>query len=100
MNLRCQPWILVGMHNLGSSQALSSSNNFSMSVFDKFVQPVDLKLNLQLYKVGVLLPSENLQASKREVKVAIIARGDSSRAILLRHSSNMLAGTTTKQLNF
>ncbi|OWM65939.1 CCR4-NOT transcription complex subunit 10 isoform X1 [Punica granatum] len=88
----------IGGHNLGSSQALSSSNNFSRSVFDKSLPSVDLKLKLQLYKVRFLLLSGNLKAAKREVKGAMNARGDSSIAILLKSQLEYARGNYRKAI--
>ncbi|KAK4764760.1 hypothetical protein SAY86_025850 [Trapa natans] len=89
----------IGGHNLGSSQDLSTSNNFSRSIFDdKSASSMDLKLKLQLYKVRFLLLSGNLKAAKREIKGAMGARGDSSIALILKSQLEYARGNHRKAI--
>ncbi|KAK4760692.1 hypothetical protein SAY87_005585 [Trapa incisa] len=88
----------IGGHNLESSHDLSTSNNFSRSIFDKTVPSMDLKLKLQLYKVRFLLLSGNLKAAKREIKGAMGARGDSSIAIILKSQLEYSRGNHRKAI--
>ncbi|XP_065848485.1 uncharacterized protein [Euphorbia lathyris] len=90
----------IGGQNLTRPPGLSSSADLSRTQVDKSMSSVDLKLQLQLYKVRFLLLTRNLKQAKREVKLAMnIARGrDSSTALLLKSQLEYARGNHRKAI--
>ncbi|XP_026661637.2 CCR4-NOT transcription complex subunit 10-like [Phoenix dactylifera] len=86
----------TGTQNLGRS----ALNDCSNSSADRAASAIDLKLNLHLYKVRLLLLTRNLKAAKREVKLAMnIARcRDSSAALLLKAQVEYARGNHRKAI--
>ncbi|RWW17386.1 hypothetical protein BHE74_00002778 [Ensete ventricosum] len=75
-------------------------NDNSITSADQAASAIDLKLNLHLYKVRLLLLTRNLKAAKREIKLAMnIARfGDSSTALLLKSQLEYARGNYRKAI--
>ncbi|WCJ29999.1 Tetratricopeptide repeat (TPR)-like superfamily protein [Euphorbia peplus] len=90
----------IGGQNLTRPSGLSSSTDLSRTQVDKSMSSIDLKLQLQLYKVRFLLLTRNLKQAKREVKLAMnIARGrDSSTALLLKSQLEYARGNHRKAI--
>ncbi|KAH9314129.1 hypothetical protein KI387_022756 [Taxus chinensis] len=87
--------------NLGRPSApLSISSDFARASGERLAPLSDLKLQLHLYKVRLLLLTRNLKAAKREVKLAMnIARGrDSSTALLLKAQLEYSRGNHRKAI--
>ncbi|KAJ8753268.1 hypothetical protein K2173_017889 [Erythroxylum novogranatense] len=86
--------------NLARPVGLSSSHDLSRTPVDSSMSNVDLKLQLQLYKVQFLLLTRNFKQAKREVKLAMnIARGrDSSMALLLKSQLEYARGNHRKAI--
>ncbi|KAG6471123.1 CCR4-NOT transcription complex subunit 10-like isoform X1 [Zingiber officinale] len=76
-----------------------SNDNLKLSP-DQEASSIDLKLNLHLYKVRLMLLARNLKAAKREIKLAMnIARfGDSSTALLLKSQLEYARGNHRKAI--
>ncbi|KMT02788.1 hypothetical protein BVRB_8g193730 [Beta vulgaris subsp. vulgaris] len=85
-----------------SGQNISRASNLSTSSdllrADRSTPTINLRLQLPLYKIQLLLLTRNLKAAKREVKLAMnIARGiDSSRALLLKSQLEYARGNYPK----
>ncbi|CAL5339682.1 unnamed protein product [Camellia sinensis] len=79
-----------------------ATNDFSRTPADHSISTSDLRLKLQLYKVRLLLLTRNLNAAKREVKMAMamnVARGkDSSMALLLKSQLEYARGNYRKAI--
>ncbi|GLJ14038.1 hypothetical protein SUGI_0224400 [Cryptomeria japonica] len=87
--------------NLGRSSApLSISTDLARPTVERPAPANDLKLQLHLYKVRLLLLTRNLKATKREVKLAMhIARGrDSSTELLLKAQLEYCRGNHRKAI--
>ncbi|CAL9056660.1 unnamed protein product [Musa banksii] len=86
----------TGAENL---ERLILTDNLKLSA-DQAASAIDMKLNLHLYKVRLLLHARNLKAAKREIKLAMnIARfGDSSTALLLKSQLEYARGNHRKAI--
>ncbi|KAG1327921.1 CCR4-NOT transcription complex subunit 10 [Cocos nucifera] len=86
----------TGSQNFGRPASSDCSN----SSVDQAATAIDLKLNLHLYKVRLLLLTRNLKAAKREVKLAMnVARcRDSSTALLLKAQLEYARGNHRKAI--
>uniref|UniRef100_A0A6I9QJW6 CCR4-NOT transcription complex subunit 10 n=1 Tax=Elaeis guineensis var. tenera TaxID=51953 RepID=A0A6I9QJW6_ELAGV len=86
----------IGTQNLGRPVSNDSSNSSA----DRAASAIELKLNLHLYKVRLLLLTRNLKAAKREVKLAMnVARcRDSSTALLLKAQLEYCRGNHRKAM--
>ncbi|CAN8232560.1 unnamed protein product [Cochlearia groenlandica] len=76
------------------------ANNLLKTIGERSILPVDLKLELQLYKVRFLLLTRNLKLAKREVKHAmnIAQKRDSSMALLLKSQLEYAHGNHRKAI--
>ncbi|CAH2079495.1 unnamed protein product, partial [Thlaspi arvense] len=76
------------------------ANNLLKALGERSVLTVDLKLELQLYKVRFLLLTRNLKLAKREVKHAmnIAQKRDSSMALLLKSQLEYAHGNHRKAI--
>ncbi|ESQ44541.1 hypothetical protein EUTSA_v10003437mg [Eutrema salsugineum] len=76
------------------------SNNILKTLGERSILTVDLKLELQLYKVRFLLLTRNLKLAKREVKHAmnIAQKRDSSMALLLKSQLEYAHGNHRKAI--
>ncbi|XP_022755171.1 CCR4-NOT transcription complex subunit 10-like isoform X2 [Durio zibethinus] len=90
----------IGGQNLSRPAGLTSANDLPRTTVDRSISGVDLKLQLQLYKVRFLLLTRNVKLAKREVKHAMnIARGrDSSMALLLKAQLEYARGNHRKAI--
>ncbi|KAJ8434965.1 hypothetical protein Cgig2_027808 [Carnegiea gigantea] len=88
----------ISGQNMSRPSNLSSSSDILRTSADRFTPTVNLKLQLPLYKIQLLLLTRNLKAAKREVKLAMnIARGvDSSRTLLLKSQLEYARGNYPK----
>ncbi|KFK22360.1 hypothetical protein AALP_AAs57819U000100 [Arabis alpina] len=76
------------------------TNNLLKTLGERSILSVDLKLELQLYKVRFLLLTRNLKLAKREVKHAmnIAQKRDSSMALLLKSQLEYALGNHRKAI--
>ncbi|KAG2325325.1 hypothetical protein Bca52824_008053 [Brassica carinata] len=76
------------------------ANNLLKTLGERSMSTIDLKLELQLYKVRVLLLTRNLKLAKREVKHAmnIAQKRDSSMALLLKSQLEYAHGNHMKAI--
>ncbi|KAF8084309.1 hypothetical protein N665_0725s0006 [Sinapis alba] len=76
------------------------ANNLLKTLGERSILTIDLKLELQLYKVRVLLLTRNLKLAKREVKHAmnIAQKRDSSMALLLKSQLEYAHGNHMKAI--
>uniref|UniRef100_A0A1J3J284 CCR4-NOT transcription complex subunit 10 n=1 Tax=Noccaea caerulescens TaxID=107243 RepID=A0A1J3J284_NOCCA len=76
------------------------ANNLLKTLGERAILHVDLKLELQLYKVRFLLLTRNLKLAKREVKHAmnIAQKRDSSMALLLKSQLEYAHGNHRKAI--
>lgn len=76
------------------------ANNLLKTLSERSFSTVDLKLELQLYKVRFLLLTRNLKLAKREVKHAmnIAQKRDSSMALLLKSQLEYAHGNHQKAM--
>lgn len=76
------------------------ANNLLKTLGERSILSVDLKLELQLYKVRFLLLTRNLKMAKREVKHAmnIAQKRDSSMALLLKSQLEYAHGNHRKAI--
>ncbi|XVE98376.1 hypothetical protein REPUB_Repub03eG0101500 [Reevesia pubescens] len=90
----------IGGQNLARPAGLTSANDIPRITVDRSISGVDLKFELQLYKVRFLLLTRNVKLAKREVKHAMnIARGrDSSMALLLKAQLEYARGNHRKAI--
>lgn len=88
----------ISAQNMSRASHLSTSNDLLRTPADRSTPTINLKLQLPLYKIQLLLLTRNLKAAKREVKLAMnIARGiDSSRALLLKSQLEYARGNYPK----
>ncbi|KAH7671925.1 CCR4-NOT transcription complex subunit 10 protein [Dioscorea alata] len=78
----------------------STLNHVSKPPVGRAAPCVDLKLNMQLYKVRFLLLTRNLKVAKREVKLAmnIVRDRDSSSALMLKSQLEYARGNHRKAI--
>ncbi|CAH8389756.1 unnamed protein product [Eruca vesicaria subsp. sativa] len=76
------------------------ANNLLKTIGERSILTVDVKLELQLYKVRFLLLTRNLKLAKREVKHAmnIAQKRDSSMALLLKSQLEYAHGNHRKAI--
>ncbi|KAL2929692.1 CCR4-NOT transcription complex subunit 10 [Bienertia sinuspersici] len=88
----------ISAQNISRTSNLSASNDLLRTPADRSAPTINLRLQLPLYKIQLLLLTRNLKAAKREVKLAMnIARGiDSSRALLLKSQLEFARGNYPK----
>ncbi|KAK9706210.1 hypothetical protein RND81_07G111200 [Saponaria officinalis] len=88
----------ISGQSIARPSKISASSDISRSIADRSTPSVNLKLQLPLYKIQLLLLTRNLKAAKREVKQAMnIAREvDSSRALLLKSQLEYARGNYSK----
>ncbi|KAK9697956.1 hypothetical protein RND81_08G072600 [Saponaria officinalis] len=88
----------ISGHSISRSSNLSSASDISRTAADRSLPTINLRLQLPLYKIQLLLLTRNLKAAKREVKQAMnIAREvDSSRALLLKSQLEYARGNYSK----
>ena len=90
----------VSGQNISRSSNLPSSNDLPRAPTDRSTSTINLKLQLPLFKIQLLILTRNLKAAKREVKLAMnIARGvDSARTLLLKSQLEYARGNYAKAL--
>ncbi|KAJ0984337.1 hypothetical protein J5N97_002693 [Dioscorea zingiberensis] len=78
----------------------SALNDVSKPSVDRTAPCIDLKLNMQLFKVRFLLLTRNLKVAKREVKLAmnIVRDRDSSAALMLKSQLEYARGNYRKAI--
>ncbi|XP_021760747.1 CCR4-NOT transcription complex subunit 10-like [Chenopodium quinoa] len=88
----------ISGQNISRASHLSTSNDLLRTPADRSTPTINLRLQLPLYKIQLLLLTRNLKAAKREVKLAMnIARDiDSSRALLLKSQLEYARGNNPK----
>ncbi|KAL9242456.1 hypothetical protein vseg_016449 [Gypsophila vaccaria] len=88
----------ISGQSISRPSKISASSGISRSTTERSTPSVNLKLQLPLYKIQLLLLTRNLKAAKREVKQAMnIAREvDSSRALLLKSQLEYSRGNYSK----
>ncbi|KAL9223972.1 hypothetical protein vseg_000051 [Gypsophila vaccaria] len=88
----------ISGQSISRSSNVSSASDISRMATDRSLPAINLKLQLPLYKIQLLLLTRNLKAAKREVKQAMnIAREvDSSRALLLKSQLEYARGNYSK----
>lgn len=86
--------------NISRPSNLPSSNDLRRAPTDRSTSTINLKLQLPLFKIQLLILTRNLKAAKREVKLAMnIARGvDSARTLLLKSQLEYARGNYPKAL--
>ncbi|KAJ8450667.1 hypothetical protein Cgig2_021139 [Carnegiea gigantea] len=86
--------------NISRPSNLPSSNDLRRVPTERSTSTINLKLQLPLFKIQLLILTRNLKAAKREVKLAMnIARGvDSARTLLLKSQLECARGNYPKAL--